>query len=266
MSFTQVPGDSSFVDCTSLRDAAKRGHSGCLTALLHSDTAIASTAGELDSEHRTVLHDVHRTACDCAAITAALIAALTAQQQLTSTINLTNSRGFPALAYAVDTQTIYGNRVCHTCLQLLLAASATADRSALDSVLYDNCSVEQQKLSVQALVRSGLQLDGALHEHAGHCSYPNAVEVLLACGADAMAVDWHGNTPLHCAVRLDIPGTCSHEEDDLNIGDCLTTSALYRRCTTALGLRAWQLSLVRGTALVTLVTRLCIVLCSGLST
>jgi ankyrin repeat protein len=237
MSLTQVPGDISFVDCTSLRDAAERGHSGCLTALVHTTAAVASTAGELDSERRTVLHVVKHAACDCAAVTAALIAALIAEQQLTSTINLTDSSGYTALEYAVYTPTTYGTRVCHSCLQLLLAAGATAERSALDSVLQDSCSIEQQKLSVQALVRSGVQLDGALHEHAGHWLYPDAVEVLLACGADAMAVDAHGDTPLHYAVCLDISGTCSHEEDELNIGDCPTTcsaiQALYNSAGAA---------------------------------
>jgi ankyrin repeat protein len=229
LSNTQVPGDNGFGDCTNLREAAERGHSGCLTALLHSSTAMASTAGELDGESRTVLHAVNHTACDCAAVTVALIAALTAQQQLSSTINLTDSSGHTALHY-----TVYSSqhmiRVCHSCLLLLLAAGATAERCTLDSVLRDNCAVEQQKLSVQALVRSGLQLDGALHEHAGRYRYQNAVEVLLACGADAMEVH-EGETPLHRAVCLDMRGTTSHEDDELHIGDCCTScsaiQALY---------------------------------------
>jgi ankyrin repeat protein len=120
--------------------------------------------------------------------------------------------------------------VCHSCLLLLLTAGATVERSTLDSVLRDNCAVEQQTSSVQAFVRSGLQLDGALHEHAGRYRYPHAVEVLLACGADAMEVH-EGDTPLHRAVCLDTPGTTSHEDDELHIGDCHTScsaiQALY---------------------------------------
>jgi ankyrin repeat protein len=229
LSNTQVPADSSFVDCTSLREAAGRGHSGCLAALLHSSTAVASPAGELDNERTTVLHAVNHTACDCAAVTAALIAALTAQQQLSNAINLRDSSRHTALQWTVC-HTPYSPGVCHSCLLLLLAAGAAAERCTLDSVLRDNRAVEQQKLSVQALVRSGLQLDGALHDYAADYRSPHAAEVLLACGADAMEVH-AGDTPLHRAVFLDRPGTASHEADELHIGDCPTScsaiQALY---------------------------------------
>jgi ankyrin repeat protein len=267
----QVLGDAD-VDCSSAYEAVERSHSGCLHALLQQPDDVAAVL-QLDDDQQTCLHQVQHFTAYCTATTAALLEGLTQQQQLTAVVNRTDSSGHTALRRTVVNQ---GDctRVCHSCMRLLVAAGADIieDEWQTDilaeviseTTMCNNSSIHAE-LTVQALVQRGLdveqrdsegltrlqQLVKCLIESfltaADLTSVTASIRALLANGANAMATDSNGYTPLHVLTdsmedeygsfaREDELWSCRNEAAIRAIYDsagaaCLAAAKNSRACT-----------------------------------
>jgi ankyrin repeat protein len=216
------------VDCSSVRMAAARSHSGCLQSLLKQPGG-ATAVLQLDENQHTCLHQVQHFTVYCTNITAALLRDLTQQQQLTAVINRTDSSGRTALRRTVVNQGD-STRVCHGCTRLLLAAGADIieDEWQTDilaevlseTTMYDDSSNDAE-LTVQALVQRGLDVEQAnskgltrLQQLAQSLSeacmsaakavaVAAAMRALIANGSDPMATGNAGSsiTPLCILVN-----------------------------------------------------------------
>jgi ankyrin repeat protein len=203
------------LDCCNVHEAAANSHLGCLLTLLSRDSSAVLTL----HTQQPLLHEVKHFTQYCTDVTAAVLQALQQQQRLSSTINVVDTNGQTALQRAIAVTADDETVMCHSCVRLLLAAGASISRGVLHDVLSEHkasagqyCE-EQQQLTVQALVQCGCDLNGHthpreaggtwLHYLADYLPILKPAAILLANGADAMAVDTNLATPMHVLAGSD---------------------------------------------------------------
>jgi hypothetical protein len=222
------------VDCSSVHDAVRRDHFGCLRVLLAKEPAAAL---QLDEHGETPLHCVEHTLPRCHAVTAALLSAQPAAA-VAAVINAVDRQQRTALQRVLFlTPTQYPRRrVCQQCLLVLCAAGADASTASLPRAVKNSCgrgryysltgsslveavlltgdtehsgSTEEQRRSaaaataritalLQALQQGSLDVndDCYLHMFAA-AEYSDSVAALLACGANV-----HKGACLQVQVQL----------------------------------------------------------------
>jgi hypothetical protein len=210
------------VDCSSVHEAVRKDHFGCLNLLLAKEPAAAL---QLDEHGETPLHCVEHTLPRCHAVTAALLSAQPAAA-VAAVINAVDRQQQTALQRVVHLTKAewsgFDQHVCQQCLQALCAAGADARIAEVptDSRYcgYDNYGMtgstlveavlktadsehkgtpdEQRRssaaavaritASLRALQQGGLDVnDDACYLHK--CAVyrlTDSVTALLACGAD----------------------------------------------------------------------------------
>jgi ankyrin repeat protein len=229
--FTQVeePLQDTELDCTTVHEAAAKGHIGCLQLLLARDEQIPLS---INDEQQTPLHVInHSISPACCEMTAMLLASMS-PAYLQTVINAGDQHGATALYSTACPFNTWQSQVllCNVCARALMAAGAKADvfnkegKAALtvNTVIYDvearalehagdaPFDSTEWRLTLQALQTQGVDINASACLHMCVDSYNGAfaaAKLLLACGADPMVCDSQGYTLLHAVAAK--AGSCA---------------------------------------------------------
>jgi hypothetical protein len=185
------------LDCSSVHEAVRKDHFGCLKLLLAKEPAAAL---QLDEHGETPLQCVEHTLPRCHAVTAALLSAQPAAA-VAEAIDAVDQQQRTALHKVVYQAPKQQQVVCEQCLHALCAAGADARISTTgSSVAAAVVSTRDRGTGgataaasaritalLQALQQGGLDVnddDACLLYMCAAGEYTDSVTALLACGAD----------------------------------------------------------------------------------